>query len=266
MRLGIRLVHPPAASAPATLRTLAQAAEALGYRSLWLDDPTLAGPVGGHDLPAEDLDALSSLAYAAALTTRIRLCTCVRVGDGVSPRRLARVLQTVDRLSVGRLTVALAGTGAPGEVDPIDAVLDALDESSSPDGRSAPAAVPPTPRGRPPLLLTGSDAAALARVGRRGGGLLVADLAGGLERVAADWAAVTRTAHASGRDGDDLVLAVIVAVGADDPAGEVADRVHAVRALGATDVVLSVGGGASLDDALACYAAAAEAIERAAIG
>ena len=83
----------------------------------------------GAKVAAVDLDPLSSLAYAAALTDRIQLGTCVRVGDGVPPHHLARALETVDRLSVGRLTVALVGSGEPGAVDPIDEVLDAMTET-----------------------------------------------------------------------------------------------------------------------------------------
>lgn len=267
MRLGVRLVHPPAASTPATLRTLAQAAETLGYRSLWVDDPMPTGPVAAHGRPTADLDALCSLAYAAALTSRIRLGTCVRVGDGLPARRLARVLHAVDGLSAGRLLVGLSDPAEPGEVDPIDEVLDALDASWSPEARGGgPTDAPPATRPRPPRLLTGSGAAALDRVGRRGDGLLVTDLAPDLERVAADWAAVTGTAQAHGRDGDDLLLAVLVGVGVDEPPAAVADRVHAVRTLGATDVILAADERASLDDALACYAATAEAVEREAIG
>ena len=268
MRLGIRVVHPPAASAPATLRTLAQAAETLGYRSLWVDDPLRAGPAHTTHRSAVDLDPLSSLAYAAALTDRIQLGTCVRVGDGVPPHHLARALETVDRLSVGRLTVALVGSGEPGAVDPIDEVLDARDGPWSPEGRRGPARTRPGRQQRPPLLLTGSNAAALTRVGRRGDGLFVTDPGPGpgLHRLAAAWAAVAGAAKASGREVDDLLLAVLVVVGASEPAPAVADRVHAVQALGATDVVLTVDDRPSLDEALARYAATAEAVELEAVG
>ena len=61
----------------------------------------------------------------------------MRVGAGRQPDRLVRVIDTVDRLSVGRLTVALDASGEFGRGDPIDDVLDSIDAAWSDPGGSS---------------------------------------------------------------------------------------------------------------------------------
>ena len=56
----------------------------------------------------DSYDALTTLAVAAGLTTRIRLATTVMIGPVQNDALLAKAAATVDALSDGRLTLGLA--------------------------------------------------------------------------------------------------------------------------------------------------------------
>lgn len=98
LNLGIGLAQSwatPATDVAATCRR----AELLGYDSIWLSDAGL-----GY---AGSLEPLTTLAYAAAVTTRAQLGISVIVLPLRSPVRLAQALATIDQLSGGRLVVGL---------------------------------------------------------------------------------------------------------------------------------------------------------------
>jgi probable F420-dependent oxidoreductase len=87
---------------------VAQAAERLGFSSVWTSDhvilpPDQAGPY------AEILEPLLTLAYVAPLTSRVRLGISVIVVPQRNGVVLAKELATLDRLCEGRLIV---GVGA----------------------------------------------------------------------------------------------------------------------------------------------------------
>jgi probable F420-dependent oxidoreductase len=82
------------------IRQVAQRAEALGFRDLWVTENTL-----DH---ASCLDALTLLTYAAALTTTIRVGVSVMVLPVHSPIEVAHRVATLDYLSSGR---AVLGVG-----------------------------------------------------------------------------------------------------------------------------------------------------------
>ena len=99
--LGMCLPHrSPDPIAVAVVRQVAQRAEALGFRDLWVTENTL-----DH---ASCLDALTLLTYAAALTTTIRLGVSVLVLPVHSPIQVAHRVATLDYLSGGR---AVLGVG-----------------------------------------------------------------------------------------------------------------------------------------------------------
>jgi len=99
--LGMCLPHrSPDPIEVAVVRQVAQRAEALGFRDLWVTENTL-----DH---ASCLDALTLLTYAAALTTTIRLGVSVLVLPVHSPIQVAHRVATLDYLSGGR---AVLGVG-----------------------------------------------------------------------------------------------------------------------------------------------------------
>ncbi len=108
---------------------LARAAEARGFESLWVPehthipvpgkgepaDPQTGMPLAGNGkffLPEEYRhmsDPFTTLAAAAAVTSRLRLGTCVCLINQYHPISLAKQVATLDRLSDGRL---IFGVGA----------------------------------------------------------------------------------------------------------------------------------------------------------
>lgn len=100
--LGVSLPHraPDHPVPVASISDVAQRAEALGFRDLWVTDNTL-----DH---ASCLDSLTILTYAAAQTTTIRLGVSVLVLPLQHPVHVAHRVATLDYLSGGR---AILGVG-----------------------------------------------------------------------------------------------------------------------------------------------------------
>ena len=84
----------------AAVRQVAQRADALGFRDLWVTENTL-----DHVFC---LDSVAALTYAAAVTTRIRLGVSVMVLPLHHPVHVAHQIATLDYLSNGR---AILGAG-----------------------------------------------------------------------------------------------------------------------------------------------------------
>jgi alkanesulfonate monooxygenase SsuD/methylene tetrahydromethanopterin reductase-like flavin-dependent oxidoreductase (luciferase family) len=266
VHLGIHVVQPPSSNPAAVLRASAHAAEALGYRSLWVGDRLIEGTDRriGEGRP---LDALATLAFLAAGTERIRLGTNVLAGAWYPPALLARSLASVDQLSRGRLTIGLssspseiesaaAGIDDAGSDQRVDELLGALEVA----WRSGQGPGPlPVQQPRPPILLTGRSDADLERVGRLADGWHAAPAPP--DELEARWRRVREVAAEAGRDPRALAFVVRVHLDEDLDARVVADRVATLAGIGVDEVILEAGDGLGLDGALARFAAVAEAVE-----
>ncbi len=129
MRIGVSLPSMGRLSTPENLIEAAQAAERLGYDTLWTADrllypvnPRTKYPVTPDgSLPEvykRVLDPLDALTFAAAHTSRIGLGTSVLDIPFYNPVTLARRLTTLDILSRGRLR---AGFGLGWSADEFEA-------------------------------------------------------------------------------------------------------------------------------------------------
>ena len=99
--LGISLPHrSPEPISPADVRSVAQRAEALGFRDLWVTENTL-----DHVFC---FDPVAILTYAAAVTTTIRLGVSVVALPAHHPVHVAHQWASLDHLSGGR---AILGIG-----------------------------------------------------------------------------------------------------------------------------------------------------------
>ena len=87
------------------MREFLQRAEALGFESAWVVEQVLGS--------APSLEAVSTLAWAAAVTERLRLGSAVLLTALRSPVHLAKALATIDQLSHGRLVVGVGLGGNP---------------------------------------------------------------------------------------------------------------------------------------------------------
>ena len=165
MRIGIGL---PAAVPGTDARSIgrwAAESEERGFDSLGVIDR----------LVYDNLDPLVALAAAAARTERIELlATVVNAGYRRNPVVLAKQIDSVERLSAGRLTAGLGMGGWPGDYAASDITMTgrgAAFEATLAMMRSvwrgevtgASGPIPALPRGRPGVLLAGLVSAGFAR-------------------------------------------------------------------------------------------------------
>jgi hypothetical protein len=264
--IGISAVLRGRLADPEAVRALARAAEQLGYSSLWVSDAPLDAESRSMTAapPGENvLDPLTALANTAAVTSRVRLGTRVAVDPGRGAAAgLVRALRSVDRLSDGRLTVAVGLTRGSGS-DPARRGWDGFDGLDA--GPS------------PLVLVTGAD----PLVGPAGNGLPGTTLAGrvdgwlatgvGLDTLAERWAVVRPRLGGAGPDRPvRLVVHAPVGLGPLADAGrrpfqgdlaQIVGDLDVARTAGAVEVVLGLPGDPGLDEALDVYARVAEAAE-----
>lgn len=119
MQFGIHLPHVGPFATAETIAALARRAEELGYHSVWASDHIITPrriestyPGGRYPVLPEFpfLEPVSTLLFAAAVTSRVGLGTSVLVVPQRQPVLLAKQLATLDVLSGGRLIFG-AGTG-----------------------------------------------------------------------------------------------------------------------------------------------------------
>jgi F420-dependent oxidoreductase-like protein len=103
MKLGLNLGYAPPGTNPAELVPLAQEAERLGFDSVWAAE-------------AWGTDAVTVLAWIAAVTSRIRLGSAIMQIPGRSPANTAMTAATLDLMSGGRFILGL-GTSGPQVVE-----------------------------------------------------------------------------------------------------------------------------------------------------
>ncbi len=114
MKLGFSLPMAGPWATPQNQILVAQRAEALGYHSLWVFQRMLYPikpqndypPLPGQPWPKSFecvMDPLVSLAFVAAVTSRIRLGTSVLIVPYYTPVMLAKQLATLDVVSGGRM-------------------------------------------------------------------------------------------------------------------------------------------------------------------
>lgn len=206
---------------PGYLSSFARAAEEASYRSLWSFQRLLI-PAGSGIEPVYHsvLDPMAALAFAAAVTSRIRLGVAVVNLPYVSPGYLAKQAASLDVLSSGRHDLGLGIGWMPEEFSLTGAdmarrgaraaeyvqVLRTLwaggvSEFSGefyrvPAGTMAPR---PVQAGGPPILLGGMARPALERIGKISDGWITSSRTD-LSRIRELIMIVREAAEAAGRD------------------------------------------------------------------
>ncbi len=105
MKLGVCVPNYGETSSPVALDTIAAEAESLGYDSVWCTDHILMPERSGT--PYERIfDSLTSLAYLAKATKRVRLGISSLITPMRNPVIVAKQLATIDNLSNGRIMLA----------------------------------------------------------------------------------------------------------------------------------------------------------------
>lgn len=243
----------------------ARTAEDLGFDFVSANDHVLGG--------TPRYESWTLLAHVAAATTRLRFATRVLAVPYRHPILVAKMAETFDRLTGGRLILGLGAGSGEGEfaamgVEAGDARsrVDALGEAIaiirgawaesgfSFDGeryRVADASLEPKPEHAIPIWLGAVGPRGLELVGRMADGWIPSPHYAPPDRVPAMVARIREAAESAGRDPDALSLIYNVTVtlagpGDDEVVGgspaEVADRFLAFLGLGFTGVNLLVAG------------------------
>ncbi|HVB41161.1 MAG TPA: TIGR03619 family F420-dependent LLM class oxidoreductase [Streptosporangiaceae bacterium] len=238
MRIGFGLPVAGAWATPQNISLFAMRAQDAGYGSLWTFQRLIIPE--GYDMEPvyhSVLDPLTALAYAAAVTTTIRLGVAVVNAPYVSPAYLAKQATTVDILSRGRLDLGIGLGWMPEEftltggsmqrrgartqeyVRVLRTLWGAQPAEFSgefytvPKGSVAPAPVQP---GGPPILLGGMAPRALRRVGQIADGWVTSSRTD-LSRIGESIGIVREAAAEAGRDPEAMRIICRGVVRAGDP-------------------------------------------------
>jgi probable F420-dependent oxidoreductase len=136
MKFGIGFATIGASMEPGGLASLARTAEEAGYESIWsVEHPAIPenyestypySATGRIEAPATAPlpDPFTPLAYAAAVTTRLRIATGVCVLPHYHPLQLAKTCGTLDTLSGGRFMLGIGMGWLKEEFDALNQSFD----------------------------------------------------------------------------------------------------------------------------------------------
>jgi probable F420-dependent oxidoreductase len=274
MKLGLTMPNMGPLADQQTLVVIADSAEALGYESIWVSDHVLVPNALPVDVFGRVLESMTTLAYLAAHTERIGLGTGVLVLPQRDPVLVAKQAATLDHLSAGRLSLAVAvgwleqeyrflrsdfHTRGIRAYEYVEVLRKLLDEQSprhtGPEIHFSDAYFAPRPSHRLPILLGGSSEAALRRAATLGDGWY------GWKQTPAEAAAAVEALRGLGApDGFDVSLRARAKVGDDLSEGaamttigggarSVAGQIDAYRRSGVDRLVIDPVA-ATLDDFL----------------
>lgn len=237
MKLAVEFPSVSYREGPLAVARLAKAIEEIGYDHIDIFDhvvmgyPTAGRPAGPYAAGMPILEALMTLSYAAALTSRVTLGTEVLVLPQRQPVLVAKQVSTLDTLSGGRVRLGVGVGWQESEYEALgedfhtrgkhmDEAIQVLrvcwsEPQVSFDGTyyqvEAMGMEPKPPQGgRLPIWIGGSSEAAYRRVGCLGDGWL----AGGLADASTAQRAIEsvwRYAEAAGRDPQGIGLQAMVA-------------------------------------------------------
>lgn len=265
MKFGIMFASTAHYATPEGAAAIATAAEECGLESIWSVEHVViphgyqsqypyheSGRIPGGEDP--DLpDPLIWLAYAAALTSEIKLATGILIVPQRNPVVLAKECASLHKLSGGRFELGIGvgwleeefnALGVPwkdrgGRTDEYCEAMSALwsQERASFHGRYADftdAISRPQPAGGSvPIVVGGHSEAAARRAGRLGTGFFPAR--GTDDELRHLFEVVRREASAHGRDGDAIELTTMVW----SPRRESLDRVKELEDLGVDRLVVA---------------------------
>lgn len=273
MKLSVEFPSVSYREGPAAVADLARAIERIGYDHIDIFDHVVMGvPIEGrargpYNAAMPILEALTALAYIAAVTSRVTLGTEVLVLPQRQPALVAKQVSTLDTLSGGRIRLGVGVGWQESEYDALgesfrtrgarmdDAIrllraywTDAEVTTAGPHYRTISMAMEPKPPqgARLPIWIGGNSEAAYRRVGRFGDGWLasrVTDPASARESIES----IRRHAERAGRDPGAIGLQSMVAPPPRDSAGKtfyadhdaVVARVAALKAMGFEWVALN---------------------------
>ena len=115
MKFGVALPHYLEQASVDAIREVADAAEELGFDSVWVSDHIVYPDVPDLSWANTFFKPLAVLSYVASMTQRVQLGTSVLVLPHRNPLVAGKTLATIDVLSGGRLVPCFGTGGIPGE-------------------------------------------------------------------------------------------------------------------------------------------------------
>jgi probable F420-dependent oxidoreductase len=304
MKLSVEFPSVAYREGPAAVARMARAIEQIGYDHIDVFDHVVMGypiagrPTGPYTPTMPILEALMTLSYVAAVTTRVTLGTEVLVLPQRHPTLVAKQVSTLDTLSGGRVRLGVGVGWQESEYEPLGEEFSTrgarMDEAitllrawwSEPRvdfaGPHYPittmAMEPKPPQGRQlPIWIGGMSEPAFRRVGRLGDGWLASRVTDA-ESARTAFEAIRRHAEAAGRDPAAIGLQSMVAPPPRDAEGKrfyaehdrVVARAAEIKAMGfgwaAVNATAVFQAGARSVDAMIDALAALHGKIRAAIG
>ncbi|MEV8635775.1 LLM class flavin-dependent oxidoreductase [Streptosporangium sp. NPDC051023] len=108
MRIGVNVPNFGPGTDPGVLHSWAQTVEGLGFDLLMVSDHVVVTPDVARQYPAPFYEPFTTLAWLAGITGRVRLGTTALIAPYRHPLLTARMAANLNRLSGGRLVLAVA--------------------------------------------------------------------------------------------------------------------------------------------------------------
>jgi len=233
--IGLAWINPAPLTKPENVVNFAKKCEAMGCNSMWTIDRIVY----------DNLEPLTILAAAAAVTQRIRLGTSVLLGNTRHPAHLAKIIATLDFISNGRITLGLGfgsrendykaveipyehrGSRAVEQVQLMKRLW--TEENVTHKGKffnveNLTVGPRPIQKPHPPIWTGGSAAAALKRAGTWANGFICGSSA--IPDFPTTWEKVSAHARAAGRNPNDIEKAGLTFMAIDDDQAKAVKRVE----------------------------------------
>lgn len=224
-QIGLCFVNPAPQIQPEYATTFAKRCEEMGLHSLWVIDRVVY----------DNLEPLTFLAAAAAVTQKIRLGTSVLLAGLRHPVLLAKTVSTLDLLSGGRVTLGIGFGSRENDFAAVEVPFDGrgsraeeavklmrrlwTEEKVTHRGRffqveNLTIGPKPTQSPHPPIWMGGGAEVALKRAARLANGYICGSSA--IAELPSIWEKISGFAVAAGRDPKEIERAGLTFMAVDD--------------------------------------------------
>jgi probable F420-dependent oxidoreductase len=234
--IGLAFVNPAPLVKPDYVVTFAKKCEQMGLHSLWTIDR----------IAYDNLEPLTILASAAAVTQKLRLGTSVLLGNTRHPSHVAKIIATIDFISNGRVTLGLGFGSRESDYKAVGVPFDKrgsraveqvklmkrlwTEENVTHQGpffhvENLTVGPRPIQRPHPPIWTGGSAEVALKRAGTWADGYICGSSA--IPQFSTIWEKVAGYASAAGRNPEGIEKAGLTFMAIDDDKRKAIEKVSA---------------------------------------
>jgi probable F420-dependent oxidoreductase len=266
-KIGLAFVSPAPSTKPADVVNFARRCEELGLHSMWIIDR----------IAYDNLEPLTVLAAAAAVTQRIRLGTSVLLPGLRQPALLAKIVATLDFIANGRVTLGIGFGSRESDFSAVEVPFEGrgsravevvqlikrlwTEEKVTHHGRFfhiQNLTIGPRPIQSPiPIWTGGSADIALKRAGTWANGFICGSSA--IPEFSSTWEKVAQYARAAGRNPAEIEKAGLTFMAINDNKGKAVETVGAYisryygRLRGDVENTFLVGSGAACAERIEAF-------------